>query len=210
MKKVVGYANAWSVTPGDTLSVMVSTYGPDRYRANLVRVICGDDDPDRGIYREEEIAAPFNGEYPGREQSTAAGSYVTVANAPDLAAYASFTVQAWVFPTTPDKGVQGLIATWRDETSSGFALLIDEAGAVALRLGDGRGGVAEISTGRPLAARRWHLVAAAYDAATQEISVTQDVIGPQLEVSSSAHVTGKISLCRASPITSTARSTGRA
>ena len=55
MKKVVGYANAWSVMPGDTLSIKVSTYGAERYRADLVRVICGDDDPDHGIYREAEI-----------------------------------------------------------------------------------------------------------------------------------------------------------
>ena len=170
MKKVVGYLNAWSVTPGDTLKVMVSTYGADRYRAHLVRVICGDDDPDRGIYREEEIEAPFNGEYPGRNQPTAAGSYVTVADAAAIAALDSFTIQAWVYPTTPDKGIQGLIGNWRDVTASGFALLIDEAGALAMRLGDGDGAVAEVSTDKPLATRRWHLVAAAYDAVTRELS----------------------------------------
>ena len=192
MKKIIGYLNEWSVTPGDTLNVMVSTYGPERYSADLVRVICGDDEPDHGIYREEEIEAPFSGEYPGREQPIAAGSYVTVADAPAIAALGSFTVQAWVFPTTPGKGVQGLIGNWNGETSSGFALLIDDTGALAMRLGDGSGGGAEISTGRPLAARRWHMVAAAYDAATQELSVTQDFIGPQHEASSSAQVTGKI------------------
>ena len=132
MKKVVGYANAWSVMPGDTLSVMVSTYGPERYRADLVRVICGDDDPDHGIYREEEIAAPFNGEYPGRTQPTVAGSYVIVSDVPSIAAPGSFAVQAWVFPTTPDRGEQGLIANWSGETSSGFALLIDATGALVL------------------------------------------------------------------------------
>ncbi len=192
MKKIVGYLNEWSAAPGDTLKVMVSTYGPERYSANLVRVICGDDEPDHGIYREEEIEAPFNGEYPGREQPTAAGSYVTVADAPAIAALHSFTVQAWVFPTTPGKGVQGLIGNWRDETASGFALLIDETGALAMRLGDGGGAVSEVSTAKPLAARRWHLVSAAYDAATKELSVTQDFIGPQIEVDSSAHATGEI------------------
>jgi N,N-dimethylformamidase len=192
LKKIVGYLNAWSVTPGDTLKVMVSTYGADRYRANLVRVICGDDEPDHGIYREEEIEAPFNGDYPGRNQPLAAGSYVTIPDPPAIAALDSFTVQAWVFPTTPDKGEQGLIGNWRDETSSGFALVIDEAGALAMRLGDGGGAVAEVSTGKPLAARRWHLVAASYDAATRELSVSQEFTGPQIEVSSSAHETSKI------------------
>ena len=192
MKKVVGYANAWSVMPGDTLSVMVSTYGPERYRADLVRVICGDDDPDHGIYREEEIAAPFNGEYPGRTQPTVAGSYVIVSDVPAIAAPGSFTVQAWVFPTTPDRGEQGLMANWIGETASGFALLIDDAGALAMRLGDGNGNVAQVSTGRPLAARRWHLVAAAYDAATNELRVSQEPIETPLEVSSAASVASAI------------------
>ncbi|MEE9251071.1 MAG: N,N-dimethylformamidase, partial [Alphaproteobacteria bacterium] len=116
MKKIVGYPNAWTVAPGETLEVMVSTYGPESYRADLVRVICGDDDPGHGIYREAEIAAPFNGEYPGRNQPTVAGSYVTIPNAPAIAGLKSFTVQAWVFPTTPGKGAQGLIGNWRGET----------------------------------------------------------------------------------------------
>ena len=46
MKKILGYTNVWGIAPGETLNVMVSTYGPARYRADLVRVICGDEDPD--------------------------------------------------------------------------------------------------------------------------------------------------------------------
>ena len=93
MKKIIGYASAWTVMPGDTLNVMVSTYGPDRFHANLVRVICGNDDPDLDIYREEEIAAPFAGEYTGREQFTVAGSYVTIPSSRLVAGLGSFTVQ---------------------------------------------------------------------------------------------------------------------
>ena len=94
MKKIIGYSSAWTVMPGDTLNVMVSTYGPGRYRANLVRVICGNDDPDLDIYREEEITAPFAGEYPGREQFTVAGSYVTISSSPLVTGLGSFTAQA--------------------------------------------------------------------------------------------------------------------
>ena len=96
MKKVLGYTNAWSVKPGETIRVMVSTYGPERYRADLVRIICGDDEPDRDIYREEEIEAPFSGEYPGRTQPIDAGSYAVVPDSPGLATLESFTVQAWI------------------------------------------------------------------------------------------------------------------
>jgi N,N-dimethylformamidase len=191
MKKIMGYGSAWTVMPGDTLNLMVSTYGPDRYRADLVRVICGNDDPDLDIYREEEIAAPFAGEYPGREQITVAGSYVAIPSSPLVTGLGSFTVQAWVFPTTPEKGAQGLISNWDDATASGFALTIDDNGAAAMRLGDGSGGTVEVTTGKPLAKRRWHLVSAAYDAAAA-LTVSQDFIGPQFEASTSASATGAV------------------
>ena len=192
MKKVLGYTNAWSVTPGETISVMVSAYGPERYRADLVRVICGDDEPDRGIYREEKIAAPFSGEYPGRMQPIDAGSYAVVPNSPSLATLESFTVQAWVWPTTPGKGEQGLITQWQDDPAGGFALLIDDTGALAMRVGNGCGRVAEISTGKPLAARRWHLVSGSYDVAAKELNVCQDPIESPLENLKVASATSKV------------------
>ncbi|MBT3557576.1 MAG: hypothetical protein HN491_07430, partial [Rhodospirillales bacterium] len=192
MKKITGYTSDWSVMPGDTLDVMVSTYGPGRYRADLVRVICGNDDPDMDIYREEEISAPFAGEYPGREQITVSGSYVTIPSSTLLADLDSFTVQAWVFPTTPEKGAQGLISNWDEATASGFVLMIDDSGGAAMRLGDGKGGTVEVSVDKPLAKRRWHLVSAAYDAEASTLTVTQDFIGPQFEVSTTATATGSV------------------
>lgn len=84
VKKILGYTNVWGIAPGETLEVKVSTYGPARYRANLVRVICGDNDPDHDIYREEEIEAPFSGEYPGRLQPIDHGSYAVVPNSSTL------------------------------------------------------------------------------------------------------------------------------
>ena len=142
MKKILGYTNVWGIAPGETLNVMVSTYGPERYRADLVRAICGDDDPDRSIYREEEIDAPFNGEHPGQFQPIDAGSYAVAPHSPILSSLESFTVQAWIWPTTPAKGEQGLITRWRDDRALGFALLIDDTGALAMRVGDGDGNVA--------------------------------------------------------------------
>jgi N,N-dimethylformamidase len=191
VKAVVGYANAWSVAPDDTLEIKVSTYGAAHYRADLVRVICGDDDPDHGIYLEREIPAPFSGEYPGRTQTMAAGSYVIVPGHEALRSLSSFTVQAWVFPTMPGAGEQALIALWNARTPTGFALHIDPAGALALRVGH-----MVISTGSPLAPRRWHLVAASYDADTGAVHVYQDFIGSPFDPSTTASATGT---CTAAP-----------
>ena len=181
MKKILGYPNAWSVAPGETLRFMVSAYGPERYRADLVRIICGDDDPDRDLYREEEIEAPFNGEYPGRRQPIDAGSCAVVPDSSALAGLRSFTVQAWIWPTTPDKGVQALVSRWQDDPAAGFALLIDAAGALALRVADGGGGLTEVGTRTPLTARRWYLVSGSYDASTRELRVVQEPVGSTLE-----------------------------
>ncbi len=192
MKKVVGYTDVWSVTPGETINFKVSTYGPEKYRADLVRVICGDDEPDHDIYLEEEMDAPFNGEYGGRLQPTDAGSYAVIPHSPQMEGLGSFTVQAWVFPTTPDKGEQGLITKWDEENAGGFALYIDDSGALAMRMGDGTGTVEEISTNAPLMERRWYLVSGYFDAGTQEVSICQQPLESQLEnlktVSASSNV----------------------
>ena len=176
MKTILGYANVWGIAPGETLNVKVSTYGPERYRADLVRIVCGDDHPDHNIYREEELGAPFSGEYSGRLQPIDCGSYAVVPDSPELAALESFTVLAWIWPTTPLKGEQALIASWQDDPGQGYALLIDDTGALAMRVGDGAGKVAQISTGVPLATRRWYLASGSYDALTGELQVCQEPV----------------------------------
>ena len=89
-----------------------------------------------------------------------------MADARPLRTLESFTVQAFVWPTTPLKGKQALISKWSAEDKSGFAVIIDETGSVALELGDGKGAVERLSVGHGLQLKRWYRVGAAYDAAT--------------------------------------------
>ena len=194
MKKVLGYTNVWSVTAGETINVMVSTYGVDRFRADLVRVICGDDEPSHGIYLEEHVEAPFSGEYPGREQPIDVGSYALVSSSPYLDVVESFTVQSWIWPTTPGRGEQGRITRWQDNPACGFALLIDDTGALALRSGDGNGNIAEVSTGIALAPRRWYLVSGSYDAANKVLHVSQQPNGSSLETHQHASETTTVEI----------------
>ncbi len=168
---IVGYADRMSVRPGDTLKVMVSCEaGAGSYRARLVRLICGDDSPKEPAYKEQPIEHPANGAYPGRRQRINAGSYVLVPASPPLESVTSFTLQALIWPTTPGRGPQTLLA--RRAESAGYALMIDEGGALALSLGDGEKSEM-FSTGAPLDARAWYLVSASYDAQTQAVRVSQ-------------------------------------
>ena len=138
-----------------------------------MRVICGDNEPEHGVFREEEIGAPFNGDYDGRFQPINAGSYAVVEGKTALRALESFTLQVWILPTTPTKGEQGLITHWRDDPAAGFALVIDENGALAFRVADGNGGTTDVSTGKPLVERRWYLATGVYDSTAGEIRVSQ-------------------------------------
>jgi N,N-dimethylformamidase len=169
---IVGYADRMSVRPGDILNVMVSCEsGAASYRADLVRLICGDDSPNGPGYKERAVEHPANGEYAGRRQRINAGSYVRVPPSPALQALSSFTLEALIWPTTPGRGTQTLLGRWDEAGQAGYALILDATGAVALRLGDGSSET--FSTAAPLDTRTWYLVSASYDAQTKGVRVTQ-------------------------------------
>jgi len=74
---LLAYADRFSVEPGETLSVMVSTSAPS-YRAHVVRLVHGDINPSGPGYRHIRISSESERTYPGRLQSTVAGSCVQV------------------------------------------------------------------------------------------------------------------------------------
>ena len=99
--RITGYADRFSVAPGETIKFMVSCEALKTYRADIVRIICGDANPAGPGYKEARIKTPVCGTYRGRKQAIHAGSYVIVPPHPVLADLASFTVQAMIWPTTP-------------------------------------------------------------------------------------------------------------
>ena len=120
--KVVGYSDRLSVQPGQTIRFMVSCELPS-YRADVVRLIHGDDNPKGPGFEEEAVSTAANGEYPGRAQHIYSGSYVSVPDSPLFECPDGFTIQAWVRATTPQKGVQGVVTRWSG--SDGYGLFID-------------------------------------------------------------------------------------
>ena len=83
-------------------------------------------------------------------------------------------MQAMIWPTTPEKGIQSILSHWNVRDNSGFILGIDSNGAASFRIGDGSGKVQEVSTGVPLIAREWYFVAASFDAKSGAARVLQD------------------------------------
>ena len=170
---LVGYTDRLSAAPGDTVRFMVSSEHP-RFRADLVRLIHGDESPAGPGYKEREVPSAINGEYPGRSKPIHSGSYVHVPSHPELEALSSFTVTAWVFPTTPTAGLQGLVSRWTDDPApQGFALVIGPNGDLGLHLADGQHPPVQTATGAPLHERVWTFVGASYDAASGRVVLIQ-------------------------------------
>ena len=188
-KQVVGYADRLSVQASQTIRFMVSCELP-QYRADIVRLIHGNANLAGPGLKEKIIETPVNKEYPGRHQELPEGSYVLVSDTPTLRLTGSFTIQAWVAPTTLHKGVQGIVTKWSADDEAGYGLFLDRDGNLAVWLGDGKGRVEKVRSSRPLRASvsafasshrmvnlsNWYFVAATFDAEEGKVVLYQEPV----------------------------------
>ena len=164
--RLTGYADKFSVHPGDKIRFFVNCDGPAGYDAQLVHMVNGDTNPRGPGFIEKEINASVNKSYKGRKQVIHSGSYGYVEDRKQLRV-GSFTVQCWIWPTTPKThpkywrhGAQGLVTKWCN--GKGFGLFINEDGCLELRINGEK-----VTTGAPIRDHAWHFVAASYDAASK-------------------------------------------
>ncbi|MFY7960666.1 MAG: N,N-dimethylformamidase beta subunit family domain-containing protein [Elsteraceae bacterium] len=159
----MAYSDKSTVRAGETVTFFVHVDGGADYRAEFVRLVCGDTGPKGPGLKEEPIDCAITGTHPGREQLTNVGSYVEVAQPPSFEDAVGFEISTLVWATRPGAGLQILLGRWDAERGAGWALALDEAGAPILMLGDGNK-TERLSTGKPLPARRWHRVMASWRA----------------------------------------------
>ena len=191
---IVGYADRLSVQPGELVRFMVSSELPT-YRADIVRLIHGDANANGPGFKERLIETPVSGDYAGRRQDLPFGSYVQAPDVPALRLRGSFTVTAWIAPTTPgvsfgERAAQGIVTKWSDDESGGYGVFLDEEGRLTLRLGgaDGRAetlhaepalrawrpAIPGANRPRPHGVRpSWYFVAVSYDAAAGRVTFVQ-------------------------------------
>ena len=170
--RLVGYSDRLSVAPGESIQFMVSSEHA-AFDAEIVHLIHGDPNPDGPGFKERVIESSVSGTYPGKVQPIRTGSYGIVDATPWLDCVGGFTLSAWIFATTPLKGTQALISRWDEGLRLGFALILDEVGALALRVGDGVG-EGTVSTGAPLYGHQWYRVGAALDQTSGQVTLTQE------------------------------------
>ena len=131
------YADRFSAAPGETLTFYVSAEGLTSYEAKLVRLRHGYDGADGPGFRETELASSVDGRFEGTHRPSYAGSYVEVPDVDGvLHGLSSVFCEAFLFPTMPDAGRQGILGTWSDDRRAGWAVVID-GGGLHLAPGDG-------------------------------------------------------------------------
>lgn len=174
---ISGYPDRLSVQPGETVSFHVSSRSP-RYRVELVRMFHANPDPRGPGIQEEPVPAPATGVHEGSRQSLGLGSYAEIDDAAALRLGGSFTISAWIAPTTIPGAKenllaaantpahaprpQGIVTKWSG--NAGYGLYIDEHGSLSLRLGDGERAV-DVSTGTRL--RPWAASFPGWEATSQ-------------------------------------------
>jgi N,N-dimethylformamidase len=179
----IGYLDALTARPGDTVTVRVSVLdGSNRFRAGLVRLICGETGPKGPGLKEEPIASEIDGEHDGVAQYTDAGSYVIIDALPAL--QGRIELALLVYPGVVTGTVQALMAL------DPLRLVLDASGAAALTVGD-----ETVSTGRPLRPQWWHRIVASYDPASGEAHVASQPfpgLHADREAATSAHLASGI------------------
>jgi len=188
-----GYTDKLSVFPGEVVKVMITSEDAPKYQADLVKLIHGDTNPEGPGFKEQEIKAL--GEYPAKHKNVNSGSHVVVPDDERLQLTDKVALQAYICPTTPaasakgkakwcegtgwcqfadgvTKEAQGVITKWDGKKNSGYALVADEDGCAALWVGDGKGNVEKVSSGKRLIPGIWYFVCASYDKGVVHVEQT--------------------------------------
>ena len=169
--ELLGYADRLSVAPGECIRFMISTDQPE-YEANIVRLIHADENPAGPGFKQKAMNSAVDSTYPGRKQKAQTGSFVVVPFHEVIQQLTSFTIQAWIYPTTPRKHeAQGLITRWCQD--HGLGLFVSPEGDLQMWIGQDADHVVRIGTDTPMRASDWYFVAATYDAKNHDLSIYQ-------------------------------------
>ena len=174
--RIAAYTDKLSVKPGETLQVMASADAAETVRAQLVRLIHGDQHPDGPGFTEQPVASPIDRVWPARKQYVQKGNFLRVADPQDrLVPGGLMTLHAFIFPALPEAGRQMLLGRWSVDGTSGFGLGINPSGRLEFWVGDGAA-TDVVAAEVKLVARVWYFVAASYDPASGRATLYQEAV----------------------------------
>lgn len=158
-RPLLGYADHFSVEPGQSIEFKVSEQQGRVYSAAIVRIRSADH-AHVGL-KTTPLSTPLSQHYRGRIQAVEAGSYVDFGPV-SWAMLSAMSSGVHVWSTTPGRREQALLGNWDERAQSGFLLLLDGDGCAAVRVGDGRR-IQTVSTGVAVHERHWYQITMSVD-----------------------------------------------
>jgi len=193
---ITGYADRFSLAPGEKINFKISSTSKDPYRAKLIRVISGDPNPEGPGLIEEDIESDFSGVYPSRRQITNLGSYVRVPSNNSFNPSGGFTLGATIWPTNITINDQCIISQFNSAQDAGMALFIGPKG-VSIVVADGQNNLIRLSIDKPLSERRWYHIWATFDLGSSKLEIYQTPVINSFDLASPLR---KEILCSTKPI----------
>jgi N,N-dimethylformamidase len=140
---VTGYADRWSVKPGETIRFHIATDNPRKFGARVSRVYCGDPNPGGPGYRETDMPCALDGVHAGHPRPITRGSWMEVPRL--LLPHHGWDLELLIFPTVEQDAT---LVTLDGEMPVTLGLV---GGAACAKFSD-----AVLQCDRPLTLHRWH------------------------------------------------------
>ncbi|MDG6924991.1 MAG: LamG domain-containing protein [Nitrososphaerota archaeon] len=169
---IIGYCDRLSVRPGEKINFMVSC-DFSAYSADIVRFIHADPNKIGPGLKVELVKTAVTGRYRGKKESYPQGSYVEVQKCDGLNGAKGITLQAWIMPTLPAKGLQAVMSVWGGK--DGFGMFVDKGGCLTAGVRS-NGKVTWAAAGRPLRASAWYFVACSYDPINGRVTLREQPV----------------------------------
>ncbi|MFN3602334.1 MAG: N,N-dimethylformamidase beta subunit family domain-containing protein [Dietzia sp.] len=190
-QKVYGYTDRLSARPGEQLTLHVSCEDVDSYGATVVQLHHGFDGSAGPGFQETVVPTAVDGTYPGRRYECRPGSFVEVSDPSGaLQDPAGFEVRAAIFPTLPRDDRSGtlgayrishssvafhgehqtVLGTWDADTSTGWALTLDDGRPTFVWSESGLSHTVQLDTA--LTAHHWYELLVQVPSGDGEVTLT--------------------------------------
>lgn len=161
MLPIVGYTNKLTAEPGESIDVMVSSFGAKSYHADFRQIIQGDTNPDGPGYKDKLIDMDLGGARDAITKPFLPGSCVLIPGLDALGLIDDFTLAAVVKPSLLDGRKRSIIAL------PGIAEIgINENGQLM-----GTAGGQVLTSATPLSTEHWHIVSLSYSKTGQVLTL---------------------------------------
>ncbi|HEY6715462.1 MAG TPA: hypothetical protein VI232_03895 [Reyranella sp.] len=178
---ITGYLDRFSARPGEDIVARISLRTEGPYRTRLVRVICGDPNPDGPGMQFEDLSARLDRTLQGRHQPIHLGSYGLVPKGPTRSPTApcTWTVLVWTAHLSD-------AATLLSEGHLRIAL--DSTGVFAELAGPN--GLVRLNSGASLQPRQWYRVWLSAEPNTGHVVIGQQPLGSGDNIHASSQLPG--------------------